>query len=153
MAEPNPNVPPGAVPPKPGEAAKVQPKKETVRINLPPKPTAAPTVRLPTPASVGVAAPTAAKAAPAAAPSAPPPAGAPAAAPVQTAAPAPAAAGPAPRPAAAVTTTPRPSAPAPAAPLRSVTAIGISGLDKALTIAAAIIAVLAAGSVAYLAFV
>jgi hypothetical protein len=44
MADNNPIPPSGAVPPKPTEAAKVQPKKETVRINLPPKPTAAPTV-------------------------------------------------------------------------------------------------------------
>jgi hypothetical protein len=40
-------VPTGAVPPK-KETGKVQPKKETVRINLPPKPTAAPTIKLPT---------------------------------------------------------------------------------------------------------
>lgn len=32
------------------DASKVQPKKETVRINLPPKPTAAPTVKIPAPA-------------------------------------------------------------------------------------------------------
>ena len=37
MSEPNPNPPAGGVPPKPAEAAKVQPKKETVRITLPPK--------------------------------------------------------------------------------------------------------------------
>jgi len=35
------------LPPK-KETGKVQPKKETVRINLPPKPTAAPTIKLPT---------------------------------------------------------------------------------------------------------
>jgi hypothetical protein len=35
------------MPPK-KETGKVQPKKETVRINLPPKPTAAPTIKLPT---------------------------------------------------------------------------------------------------------
>ena len=40
------NIPSGAVPPKPTEGAKVQPKKETVRISLPPKPTAKETVRL-----------------------------------------------------------------------------------------------------------
>jgi hypothetical protein len=34
-------------PPK-KETGKVQPKKETVRINLPPKPAAAPTIKLPT---------------------------------------------------------------------------------------------------------
>jgi len=40
--------PTGAVPPPKKETGKVQPKKETVRINLPPKPTAAPTIKLPT---------------------------------------------------------------------------------------------------------
>jgi len=67
MAENTPNVPSGAVPPRPAEAAKVQPKKETVRINLPPKPTSAPTIKLPTlgagaSAPVGSAAPVAAPA-------------------------------------------------------------------------------------------
>ena len=47
MAENTPSVPSGAVPPK-KETGKVQPKKETVRINLPPKPSAAPTIKLPT---------------------------------------------------------------------------------------------------------
>ena len=42
-----PSIPGGAVPPK-KETGKVQPKKETVRINLPPKPSAAPTIKLPT---------------------------------------------------------------------------------------------------------
>ena len=51
MPENIPSVPGGALPPKPAEAAKVQPKKETVRINLPPKPTSAPTIKLPTLAS------------------------------------------------------------------------------------------------------
>ena len=68
MAENNPIPPGGAVPPKPAEAAKVQPKKETVRINLPPKPTSAPTIKLPTLAP-GAPPPTMATAA-AAAPSA-----------------------------------------------------------------------------------
>src|ERR1044072_1879654 len=73
MAENIPNVPAGAVPPK-KETGKVQPKKETVRINLPPKPSAAPTIKLPTlppggPTGVPSMAP------PAAAPA--PPAGAP----------------------------------------------------------------------------
>ena len=51
MAEipPNiPNVPIGAVPPPKKETGKVQPKKETVRISLPSKPSAAPTIKLPT---------------------------------------------------------------------------------------------------------
>lgn len=37
MSDPNPNPASGGVPPKPADAAKVQPKKETVRITLPPK--------------------------------------------------------------------------------------------------------------------
>jgi hypothetical protein len=45
----NPVPPPsGVVQPPKKETGKVQPKKETVRINLPPKPTAAPTIKLPT---------------------------------------------------------------------------------------------------------
>src|SRR5438270_6930303 len=47
MAENIPPGPGGAIPPK-KETGKVQPKKETVRINLPPKPSAAPTIKLPT---------------------------------------------------------------------------------------------------------
>ena len=48
------------------DASKVQPKKETVRINLPPKPTAAPTVKIPAPApAVGARPAPAAAAAPA----------------------------------------------------------------------------------------
>jgi len=43
-----PGAPVGAVPPVKKETGKVQPKKETVRINLPPKPSAAPTIKLPT---------------------------------------------------------------------------------------------------------
>jgi hypothetical protein len=43
-----PGAPAGAVPPVKKETGKVQPKKETVRINLPPKPSAAPTIKLPT---------------------------------------------------------------------------------------------------------
>src|SRR6187455_3160369 len=42
-----PGAPQGAEPMK-KETGKVQPKKETVRINLPPKPSAAPTIKLPT---------------------------------------------------------------------------------------------------------
>jgi hypothetical protein len=44
---PLPGAPTGAEPMK-KSTGKVQPKKETVRINLPPKPTAAPTIKLPT---------------------------------------------------------------------------------------------------------
>src|SRR5579872_5740734 len=42
-----PGAPQGAEPMK-KSTGKVQPKKETVRINLPPKPSAAPTIKLPT---------------------------------------------------------------------------------------------------------
>ena len=73
MAE-TPGIPTGAVPPK-KETGKVQPKKETVRINLPPKPSAAPTIKLPTlppggPTGAASAAPlpTATRSAPIAAP-------------------------------------------------------------------------------------
>ena len=86
--------PTGAVPPPKKETGKVQPKKETVRINLPPKPTAAPTIKLPTlppggptgaPSPVTAAAPTPAAPAPALRTSAAP--GAHAAAPAKGAAP------------------------------------------------------------------
>src|SRR5271155_4783381 len=43
----NPGAPTGAEPMK-KSTGRVQPKKETVRINLPPKPSAAPTIKLPT---------------------------------------------------------------------------------------------------------
>jgi hypothetical protein len=134
MAENIPNIPGGAVPPK-KETGKVQPKKETVRINLPPKPSAAPTIKLPTlppggPSGGGPAAPAPvlSSAAPTHAPS-PPRAGAaaPSSAP-RTAAP------PSPRPALA------PVAIAPAA----------SGVDTILAIAAAVIGLAAAASSAYL---
>ena len=43
-----PNIPAGAVLPPKKETGKVQPKKETVRISLPSKPSTAPTIKLPT---------------------------------------------------------------------------------------------------------
>src|SRR5271154_3598883 len=79
MADDTPNPPIGAMPPRPPEPAKVQPKKETVRINLPPKPTSAPTIKLPTlapgsaPPSMAAAAAPAAPRAASAAPAAPQP--------------------------------------------------------------------------------
>ncbi len=141
---PSPNPPPvptGAVPPPKKETGKVQPKKETVRINLPPKPTAAPTIKLPTlppggptgapsPAPVFGEAPTAAApvlrtaAAAAAAPAAPAKAGA-----------APAAQ---PRPTAAAQ---RPVA-APAAP-------AIKTFDKVLIFAATVASLAAVGCVTW----
>jgi hypothetical protein len=135
-------MPGGAVPPKPAEAAKVQPKKETVRINLPPKPTSAPTIKLPTlaQATQATSSGTAATAAPRPAAPPPPPAAAPpppppppprsggAAAPRQAAAPAPVQ-----RPAPYV---------APAA--------GVGMLDNILAILAVLAVLAAVGSCLYL---
>jgi hypothetical protein len=141
MAENTPTSPGGALPPRPAEAAKVQPKKETVRINLPPKPTSAPTIKLPTlapgmPASGSATAAPSAPAAAAPAPRAPAPPTPPASAPAtRIAAPAPA------RPAAA------PVAPRPVAPMA-----GLSALDKGLAVAAAVASLAALGCVLYLAF-
>src|SRR5690349_6472959 len=102
MAEniPNPPGPGGAVPPPRKETGKVQPKKETVRINLPPKPSAAPTIKLPTLPPGG---PTGAPSAPSAPSAAPAPASVPraTAAPVAQRPAAPTAQKPAARPAAA----------------------------------------------------
>ncbi len=130
----NPGAPAGAEPMK-KSTGRVQPKKETVRINLPPKPTAAPTIKLPTLPPGG---PTGASSAAPAAP-APPVPGAPAlrssaapAAAARSAAAAPAspsAPASAPRPAAA-----KPSAPSPLSPL-----------DKYLAIAAAVVGLAAVG--------
>jgi hypothetical protein len=119
------------MPPKPAEASKVQPKKETVRINLPPKPTSAPTIKLPT-LGPGGPPPTMATAAAAA------PAGAHAPAPPQP----PTSGSPSSRIAApSAAHKPGPSSAAP----RSVPAAGggLTLLDKGLAIAA-VVAVLAA---------
>ena len=131
MAEQIPNIPTGAVPPK-KETGKVQPKKETVRINLPPKPSAAPTIKLPTLPPGGPSA-SAAAPAPALSTAAAAPARAGAAAPAAPRVAASAAAAPAPRPA------PAPMASAPT----------IKTLDKVLAIAAAVIGLAAVGSTAY----
>jgi hypothetical protein len=133
-----PGAPTGAVPPVKKETGKVQPKKETVRINLPPKPSTAPTIKLPTlppggptgaPSPVPVAAPALAKAAPAAAPAtaAPRTTAASAAAPVAPARPAPA---------------PQRAAPA-AAPT-------IGALDNFLVVAAVLAGLFAAGTVVWM---
>lgn len=142
MAENNPILPGGSVPPKPVEAAKIQPKKETVRINLPPKPTSAPTIKLPTlaPGSSPQTMATAAAAAPAAhrapAPPQPPSSGSPSS---RIAA-----------PAAAAAQRPGPSSAAP----RPVPASGgaLTGLDKFLAVAAAAASLAALASVVYLKF-
>jgi len=134
MAENIPNPPGGAVPPPRKETGKVQPKKETVRINLPPKPSAAPTIKLPTLPPGG---PTGA----ASSPTAPAPGATlstPASAPRATAAPvaqrpaAPAAQKPAPRPAAKPT---------------------VGTFDTILAVAAMIVCLAAVGSAVYLAFI
>ena len=142
MAENNPNAPAGGLPPKPPEAAKVQPKKETVRISLPPKPTA--TIKLPTLPAGG---PTAS--APAASPGVVPPPAAPQAPRSPTAAPA---AAPAHRPpTAAPAGVARPAAPLPSArPAPAAPAVGarrVSGIDTVLAIVGA---VLGLGAVGYL---
>ena len=112
---------------------RVQPKKETVRINLPPKPTAAPTIKLPTLPPGG---PTGASSgAPMAAP-APPVPGAPALR--SSAAPAAVARSAAAAPAAATTTAPRPVA-------KPIVVSNIKPLDKILAIAAAVIGLAAVG--------
>jgi hypothetical protein len=137
MADNIPNVPAGAVPPK-KETGKVQPKKETVRINLPPKPSAAPTIKLPTLPPGG---PTGAAGA------APAPAAAPAAAHSAAAAPA------APRPSTAAPVAQRPAGAAPArsaAPVSAGPALG--PLDMGLAIAAGAVGLVAVGTTLYLAF-
>jgi hypothetical protein len=125
MADNIPSIPGGGVPP----GAKVQPKKETVRINLPPKPSAAPTIKLPTLPPGGPSASAGPGAMP---PHAPPTA---AAAPARTGA-APVAAAPAPG------QRPPPRAAAPVAPT-------VSAFDKVLAIAAAVAALVALGSTIY----
>ena len=117
-----PGGPTGAEPMK-KTTGKVQPKKETVRINLPPKPSAAPTIKLPTlPPGGPTGAPSAA------APAAPALHRATPAAPVSQQRPAPA--------------PPRPAV-APAAP-------AMSGFDKVLAIAAAITGLAAIGTVVWM---
>src|SRR5208282_1916624 len=136
MAE-TPSIPSGAVPPK-KETGKVQPKKETVRINLPPKPSAAPTIKLPTlppggPSGLASSAPapalSTATAAPAHVPAAP-----------RTSAAAP-----------AVATAARPAAPA-VRPTHAPAPVvaGISGVDMILAIAAAVFTLAAVGSTGFL---
>jgi hypothetical protein len=136
MAENIPNIPAGAMPPK-KETGKVQPKKETVRINLPPKPSAAPTIKLPTLPPGGPTGAGAAPMAPAAPTSAAPAPQAPraSAAPVAS------------KPAAAAPAAQRPVASRPAAAVATV-----SGLDVGLAIAAMVAGLVAVGSVVYLAF-
>jgi hypothetical protein len=134
---PLPGAPTGAEPLK-KSTGKVQPKKETVRINLPPKPTAAPTIKLPTLPPGG---PTGA---PSPAFGAPPTVSAPA---KSAAAPVAAAAAPATKTGSAPTAAQRPapvqrstSAPAPAA---------IKTLDTILIYAAAVAGLIGVGGVVW----
>jgi hypothetical protein len=137
-SNPVPPTPSGVVQPPKKETGKVQPKKETVRINLPPKPTAAPTIKLPTlPPGGPTGAPSPAIAsAPAAA--APAPSLRTAAAP---AAAAPAKAGAAP----AAAQRPAPVAQRPMAPVIPT----IKPLDKGLIYGAAVCSLIAVGSVVW----
>ncbi len=134
-----PPVPTGVVNPPKKETGKVQPKKETVRINLPPKPAAAPTIKLPTLPPGG---PTGA---PSLVPQPPPTTAAPAirttAAAAQAAAPAKAGAAPAaqPRPGGAA---PRPAAPKAPSPIKT--------FDKVLIFTAAIASLAAVGVTTWL---
>jgi len=128
-----PGAPKGAEPMK-KSTGKVQPKKETVRINLPPKPSAAPTIKLPTLPPGG-------------------PTGVPSMAPASAA---PAAAPAAPRAAAAAPSVQR-AATAPqqqraAAPVAAPAAKTLSPIDKGLAIAAAVAGLIGVGTTVYLAF-
>jgi hypothetical protein len=120
MAE-NIPTPGGALPPK-KETGKVQPKKETVRINLPPKPSAAPTIKLPTL-----------------------PPGGPTGAPTAAAPAAPTAAAPAPRAQAAPIAQRPPPSPVSRAPVQSGPAF--SKVDSILAICAAVVGLVAVASV------
>jgi hypothetical protein len=119
------------VPPVKKETGKVQPKKETVRINLPPKPSTAPTIKLPTLPPGG-------------------PTGAPSAVPLSTSA--------AKTPPASTAAAPRAAA-APVAQTRSAPAVQravpaaaptIGALDNILVIAAVVAGLFAAGTVVWM---
>lgn len=143
MADNDPNQS-GGVPPKPADAPKVQPKKETVRISLPPKPTSTSTIKLPS-LPAGGKPPAAAPSKPpgGAMPTAPKPPGSAPQAPKPPAA-APPGARVAKPPGAVATSAPRPAAPA--APARGRAAAArtkSSPLDAGLTIAAGILGIAA----------
>lgn len=131
MADVPPNIPgaPMGAEPMKKTTGKVQPKKETVRINLPPKPSAAPTIKLPTlPPGGPTGSPSAVRPGITTAPRLAPQAAAPAAAPrAATAAPA------APRPARA-----------PAAPST------VGTLDTVLAIAAMVMSLAAIGTTVWM---
>ena len=125
-----PGAPAGAVPPVKKETGKVQPKKETVRINLPPKPSAAPTIKLPTLPPGG-------------------PTGAPSAVPLSTAAKTPpASTAAAPRAAAAPVAQTRPAPAVQRAAPAAAPAFG--AFDNILVIAAVVAGLFAAGTVVWM---
>ena len=138
MADNIPNLPApgGAVPPK-KETGKVQPKKETVRITLPPKPSAAPTIKLPTlPPGGPTGAPSVAPAA-----IAPPSAAAPALTRVASA--------PAAAPAAKCAAPTAQQSPAPTAQRSAPVVPSIKALDKILIFTAAVASLAAVGGVVW----
>jgi hypothetical protein len=127
---PTPGMPMGAEPMK-KSTGKVQPKKETVRINLPPKPSAAPTIKLPTLPPGG-------------------PTGASSASPIQPPTGAPALrSSAAPRAAGAAVPAPQ-TRPAPAQRAAPVAVVAISTLDKILAIAACVTALAAVGTTVWM---
>ena len=131
-----PPINPGAEPLK-KSTGRVQPKKETVRINLPPKPTAAPTIKLPTLPPGG---PTGAASAPGGSTLVPTP---PSSTTLRSSA-TPAAQ----RSAAAAPAAPAAQRPAPAKP--AAAASSISTIDKILAIAAAIVGLAAIGTTVWM---
>lgn len=134
MADEQQNPQEGAAP---ADSGKVQPKKETVRINLPPKPTAAPTVKIPAPSAAAAAKPAAA---------APAAAGGAAGSTQKLPSAAPKAA-----PAAPATAAKSPAKPSPAmAPRASAAPATVSGADKGLAIAAIIVSLLVAARLFFL---
>ncbi|HNQ89388.1 MAG TPA: hypothetical protein PKM73_12295 [Verrucomicrobiota bacterium] len=131
MSDNTTSTPGAGVPPKPAEPVKVQPKKETVRISLPAKPTAAPTIKIPAPSAPGPAAAPVAAAAPVQAPAAAAGGGA---APVPV------------RPTASAAPATAPSAGGMGRPMAGPARSGaatVSMLDSGLAIAAAVIGVIA----------
>jgi hypothetical protein len=130
----NPGAPVGAEPLK-KSTGRVQPKKETVRINLPPKPTAAPTIKLPTLPPGG---PTGASTGPSLVPTPP------ASTTLKSSASAPAAQRSAAAAPAAAPATPRPAA------RHAAAAPTVSGLDKILAIAACVTALAAVGTTVWM---
>jgi len=134
MADVPPNIPGAPLEPGKKTTGKVAPKKETVRITLPPKPSAAPTIKLPTLPPGG-------------------PTGAPSAAPAAAARPAPAAAPRAAAAPAASAVPGRPTAVSPAqrsAPAAAAATRTVSTLDKILAIAAMVMALAAVGTTVWM---